>query len=176
MKFYSFPTPLQPSLTNLTKRNYDSHVDHLRSIVDKENAITVLHVPFSPANDPSPVLGANSKVGATEVVFFYFPSSLTDTGKEDIMASVDKVRPIVERSESLAVSDGWALEEKVPNPGPQASDGEMSMVFINLVGWVDVEAHMRFQGSQDFKENIHHLLGIKDLRHIELYHTKLFAA
>lgn len=173
---YSFPTPLQPSLTNLTQRNYHAHVDRLGSILDKEKAITVLHVPFSPANDPSPALGANSKVGATEVVFFYFPSSLTDTGKNDIMASVDKMRPVVERSESLAVFDGWALEEEVPNPGPQASEGEKSKVFVNLVGWVDVEAHMRFQGSQDFQENIHHLLGIKDMRHTELYHAKLFAA
>lgn len=92
------------------------------------------------------------------------------------MASVDKMRPVVERSESLAVFDGWALEEEVPNPGPQAGEGEKSKVFVNLVGWVDVEAHTRFQGSQDFRENVHHLLGIKDMRHTEFYHAKLFAA
>ena len=91
------------------------------------------------------------------------------------MASVDKMRPIVKRSESLEVFDGWALEEEVPNPGPRATGGEMSKVFVNLVGWVDVEAHERFQGSRDFKENIHHMLGIKEMRHTELYHAKLFA-
>ena len=173
---YSLPTALLSSLTNLAQRNYDAHVNHLRSVIDNEKAITILHVPFGPASDPSAALGANSKVGATEVVFFYFPSSLTDTGRDDIMASVDKMRPVMDRSESLEVFDGWALEEEVPNPGPQASEGEKSKVFVNLVGWVDVEAHERFQGSQDFQESIHHIMGIKDMRHTELYHAKLFAA
>ena len=91
------------------------------------------------------------------------------------MASVDKMRPVLDRSESLAVFDGWALEEEIPNPGPQASEGEKSKVFVNLVGWVDVEAHQRFQGTQDFRENIHYMLGIKEMRHTELYHAKLFA-
>lgn len=175
MESHPFPTPLQPSLTHLTQRDHNTHLNHLLNIVNKESAITVLHVPSSPANDPSPALGANTKVGTTEIVFFYFPSSLTDADKEEIMASVDKVRPVIERSESLAVFDGWALEEEVPNPGPQASEGEKSRVFVNMVGWVDVEAHMRFQGSREFEENIHYLLELKDLRHIELYHAKMFA-
>ena len=91
------------------------------------------------------------------------------------MSSVDKMRPVMERSEALAVYDGWALEDDVPNPGPQASDGETSKVYVNLVGWVDVDAHMRFQGSEDFQQNIHHLLGIKDMRHSEFFHVKLHA-
>jgi hypothetical protein len=91
------------------------------------------------------------------------------------MSSVDKMRPVMERSEALAVYDGWALEEAVPNPGPQASEGEESKVYVNVVGWVDVEAHARFQGSEDFQQNIHHMLGIKEMRHTELYHAKLHA-
>ena len=144
--------------------------------MDEEKATTILHVPFGPSDDPSPALGANSKVGVTEVVFFYFPSTLTNADKDAIMSGVDKMRPVVQRSESLAVYDGWALEEEVPNPGPNASEGEKSKVYVNVVGWVDVEAHMKFQGSQDFQENIHHLLGLKDMRHTELYHAKLIAA
>jgi hypothetical protein len=91
------------------------------------------------------------------------------------MSSVDKMRPVVERSEALAIYGGWALEEAVPNPGPQASEGEKSQVCVNVVGWVDVEAHMRFQGSEDFQQNIHHMLGIKEMRYTEFNHAKLHA-
>jgi hypothetical protein len=91
------------------------------------------------------------------------------------MSCVDKMRPVMERSEALGVYDGWAIEEAVPNLGPQATEGEESKVFVNLVGWVDVEAHMWFQGSEDFQQHVHHLMGMKDMRHTELYHVKFHA-
>jgi len=166
---------LLPPLTSLTKSNYETYVNHLQTIVNDENTVTVLHVPFSPSDDPSPALSANSKVGATEVAFFYFPSTLTRSDRGTIMSSVDKVRPVVQRSEALAIYDGWALEEAVPNPGPQASEGEKSQVYVTVLGWVDVEAHMRFQGTEDFQQNIHHMLGIKEMRYTEFNHAKLHA-
>ena len=39
---------------------------------------------------------------------------------------------------------GWAIEEAEPNPGLQDSEGETSKVYINVVGWVVVEGHVRF--------------------------------
>ncbi|MCJ1376983.1 hypothetical protein MMC17_000073 [Xylographa soralifera] len=155
--------------------DYETHINNLKTIINNDTPLTILHVPFNPSGNPSPALGADSKVGATEVVFFYLPSALTSSDKDAIMSSVDKMRPVMERSEALAVYDGWAVEEAVPNPGPQASEGEMSKVYVNVVGWVDVEAHMRFQGSEDFGQNIHHLLGIKDMRYTEFLHVKLQA-
>ncbi|KAL9120137.1 MAG: hypothetical protein Q9187_003307 [Circinaria calcarea] len=155
----------------MSSAGYETHVNNLRAIIKDEKSVTVLHVAFAPSGNPSPALGANSKVGATEIVFFYFPAN---ADKDAIMSSVDKMRPVMERSEALAVYDGWALEE-VPNPGAQANEEEKARVFLNLVGWVDVEAHTRFSNSDDFKENIHHLLGIRDIRHTELYHARLYA-
>ena len=51
----------------------------------------------------------------------------------------------------------------------------MCKVYFNAVGWVDIEAHMRFQGSGDFQQNIHHMLGIKEMEHTEFFHVKLHA-
>ncbi|MCJ1317233.1 hypothetical protein MMC15_002556 [Xylographa vitiligo] len=143
--------------------NYETHINNLRTIINNDKPLTILHVPFNPSDNPAPALGANSNVGVTEVVYFYFPSALTSGEKDVIMSSVDKMRPVMERSEVLAVYDGWAVEEAVPNPGPQASEGEKSKVYINVCGWVDVEAHMRFTGTEDFGQNIHHLLGLKNI-------------
>jgi hypothetical protein len=130
----------------------------------------------APPTTHRPLSAPTEKSAPPKSSSFYFPSTISASDKDAIMSSVNKMRPVVERSEALSVYDGWALEEAVPNPGPHASEGEMSKVYVNLVGWVDVEAHMRFQGSEDFQQNtIHHLLGIKELRHTDFSHVKLHA-
>ena len=136
----------------------------------------MIHVPFTSPDKPAPVLGADgksSKVGVTEIVFNYVPSTLLPADIDGIMASVDKMRPIMERSEALGVYDAWAVEKAVKNPAPHAFKGETSQVYVNMVGWTDIEAHERLQASDDYKQNLHHLLGIKEMRHNELYHVKL---
>lgn len=140
----------------------------LRDVTNTNEDIAVLHVAFESSKDPSPALGADKRVGVTEVVLYYFPSPLT--GKADIMESMDKMRPVIGRSEALAVSDGWALEDK------KNEKGEKCAIYINAVGWVDVDAHMRFQASEDFKQNIHHLLGIESMLQLEMHHVQLHRA
>ncbi|MCJ1247046.1 hypothetical protein MMC30_004257 [Trapelia coarctata] len=163
----------------MSSPNYDHHVAKLRTIVENSLPITLLHVPF--ATSPVPALGANENVGATEVVFFYFPSPLSAEAKAGIMAGVDQMRPVVEASEAMGVWDGWAEEavERGGEGGEGAGKGkeegekEMCTVFVNVVGWESVDAHMKFQTSEAFGANIHHLLGIKEMRGTELYHVKL---
>lgn len=96
------------------------------------------------------------------------------------MASIDKMRPVIARSEALSVHDDWALEDR-KNENREEDEkgegnengGEESAIYVNIVGWVDVEAHIRFQASEDFRENVHWLLGIEGLRRMEMHHVKL---
>ena len=32
---------------------------------------------------------------------------------------------------------------------------------------------MRFQASEDFQQNVHHIMGVNDLKHVGMYHVKL---
>lgn len=85
---------------------YANHVETFNSIAKPDEPVTLVHVPFVPEEDVSPALGAeaNREVGATEVVFFYFPSTLTKDQRAVIMSeNVDKMRPVMVRSEALAV-------------------------------------------------------------------------
>lgn len=47
---------------------------------------------------------------------------------------------------------------------------------MNLGGWVDGDAHMRFQGSEDIRRNRPHLMGIKEMKYTEGFHVRLHAA
>ncbi|KAL8752226.1 MAG: hypothetical protein Q9184_005801 [Pyrenodesmia sp. 2 TL-2023] len=130
-------------------------------------AATVMRVHFQPTSDTSPALGNHASVGVTEVVLYHFPSDLSN--KEEVMESIDKMRPVLARSEALVCFDGWVMEQTTKNVG------EKSQVYVNVLGWVDVDAHMRFQDSDDFKQNIHHLMDIRELRLLEMHHVKMHA-
>ncbi|KAL9116294.1 MAG: hypothetical protein Q9187_007183 [Circinaria calcarea] len=132
--------------------------------VKDDKPVTVLHVPFEPSGNPAPALDANSKVGATEIGYLYFP---VDSDRDAIMSSVDKFRPVLARSEALAVYNGWALEEV------QMRRRKAESFSISWAGLMS--KHMRFSNSDDFKKNVHHLLGIKTVRHTESYHITLSA-
>ena len=125
---HSPPLILSHLLIHSENSAYEHHVNGLRAIISDQIPNSTFHVPFSPSDDPSPALGANEKVGVTELVVFSFPSTLTAGGKEGEMSSVDKMRPIMERSESLALYDGWAVEDDISSPGPQAAEGEKCLV------------------------------------------------
>ena len=95
------------------------------------------------------------------------------------------MRPVVERSEAIGVYDGWAVEDHVTldgmtvekqGGGTSGKDGDDTcQVWVNVVGWADVEAHMKFQASEDFGANVHYLMEMKDMKGTELFHVKLSA-
>jgi hypothetical protein len=143
-------------------------METLKTVMNTVVPPRIIHVPAIPHT----VLGEHPGVQVSEVVYFFFPASLTPEDIAGIMESVDKLRPTLERSESLGLFDGWSEEVDILNPNPDL-EGEKGRVWVNVVGWEDVEAHMRMQQSEDFAANAHHLLGITSIRGMEMYHTKL---
>ncbi|KAL8918191.1 MAG: hypothetical protein Q9172_005533 [Xanthocarpia lactea] len=139
-----------------------------QNLLGVEKVTAAMRVQFQPSPDPSPALGNHPSIGVTEVVFYHFPSDLTN--KEGIMGSINKMRPVLARSEALACFDGWAMDHTTNDAGGK------SQIYVNVLGWVDVDAHMRFQDSDDFKQNIHHLMDIQELQLLEMHHVKLYAA
>ena len=150
---------------------YAKMLKDLDTVRNTAVAPRILHVPAVPHT----LLGEHPEVNVSEVVFFYFPATLTPEDITGIMANVDKMRPTMERSESLGVFDGWAEETDIENPNPDLG-GEKSRVWVNVVGWPDVAAHVRMTQSADFAENIHHLMGITSIRGTDVYHTKMLKA
>ena len=80
------------------------------------------------------VMGADTRVGATEIVLSFLPSSFSSASKAEIMSSVNQVQSVMNCSESLSVYDGWVPETAVSNLGLTADEGETSRVYLSVVG------------------------------------------
>ena len=143
-------------------------------------------MPFYPSRDISDALGSHAAVNVSEVIFFYFPRDLSSAARATLTTeNINKMRPVVERSEAIGVYDGWAEEgnvalnsmtvEQREEGASGKNDNSGCQVWVNVVGWADVEAHMRFQASEDFGANVHYLMDMKHMKGTELFHVRLSA-
>ena len=128
------------------------------------------------SSDISPALGSDEKVGVTELVFRYFPSSLAVASKDRIMATLDRIRSVIDRSEGRHMFGGWSSEDVVPFFKPEGKDGveEKSKVLMMALGWTDIDAHMRFRETKVFKDEIVSARGdFDESKHVEALHARL---
>ncbi|KAL8834090.1 MAG: hypothetical protein Q9170_003926 [Blastenia crenularia] len=159
---------------------YSAHISSFRTDLLKEGSLAaVFHVAFP--EDPSPALEAKhgSHIGVTEIVFAYFrPSPLPPDLKAKNMDSFKQMKPVAERNGALTkFNPAWATEDGILAPltgGEEDGGKEGSTVYVNLIGWDEVESHMRFMETEDFKENSHWLTDVEGMKGFELLHAKFF--
>lgn len=131
--------------------------------------LQILHVPPIPHT----LFGSQSEgINIAEIVFFYFPASLTPEATADITAKMGKLRSVLERSEAKGVFEGWAEEGNVVYTNSKGEEGKCK-VWVNVVGWEDVAAHERVVESEEFGVNKEVVMGIEGLRGVEMFHTRL---
>ena len=119
-------------------------------------------------------------IGDTEIVLAYFqPSPLLQAAKDAILDSLSHMEPVIERNGGLTgYRNGWAVEGL---SAPLVERGDVAgaiegdcAVYVNLTGWVDREAHMRFMETEEFRENQHWFLDVEGLRGAEIVHARFF--
>ncbi|KFY36031.1 hypothetical protein V495_07959, partial [Pseudogymnoascus sp. VKM F-4514 (FW-929)] len=81
----------------------------LLALINPTTPVQILHVPAI----PHALLGEQDDINVAEVVFFYIRSSLTAAETANVMATLDTLRPALEKSEAKGVCEGWAEEEGV---------------------------------------------------------------
>ena len=57
-----------------------------------------------------------------------------------------------------------------------AEDGDVWTTLARMAGWIDVDAHRRFNGNEESQAQIHLVNGYKDMRYSDSFHDELFAA
>ena len=121
--------------------------------------------PYAEALVKSPI-----RCPATEIVHMYFPKSHSQDSQDKVAESVKSFMTVLETKASgyLGFSAGWV--DGIANI-PETN--EQGLAYLLLVGWTSVEAHQKFTTCKTFEENIHLVLGLPDLRKIEVVHTNL---
>lgn len=118
--------------------------------------------------DPHPPQALHAPV--TEVMLAYFPATITQPTKD---ANTSRFREFSEKAlESAAqgVSYGWGVENDFPVR--DSEEGQKGSLFMALIGWSSVQAHMELRETQAFKENVGLARGMEELVKMGMFHMK----
>lgn len=137
---------LQNHIDFTKSRVYGPFMKNLGSILDGEAVLT--HVTFNPNPPAAALSGAGG--AATECFLSYYDPAISDAEKQDVTGRVEKFLTHVQSTAGFrSVASGWQLEV---SPVPGKSD--KAKVFLVAIGWVSVDAHMKFRETDAFKNNI----------------------
>ena len=152
------------------------------NLIRDNGRATVFHVAFNgnllDALQPRST-SPSGTIGDTEIVLAYFqPSPLPPAAKDAILDSFSHMEPVIERHGGLTgYRNGWAVEglnAPLVEKGDKAAIEGDCAVYVNLTGWEDREAHLKFMETEDFKENQHWFLDVEGLRGAEIVHARFF--
>jgi len=136
---------------------YGPFVKSLLTLLD--GGPKLFHVELKP--HPSPGL-ANSTAPVTEVFTAKFPSSISSSQKDEYAKNAEKFLEFLKTKQGFTgASSGWS-DEIVDD----------AKLFVGVIGWTSVDAHMDLRNSQEFKDNVH-LIRSEDIKGVEMYHVPL---
>jgi hypothetical protein len=117
--------------------------------------------------EPAPPTRAFGEV--TEFIQIYFPADYSPEDQKVFHENMKKFGGIVEDNwkECRGTAGGWVVEE-LEDP----KSGSKAKVYVELIGWVSVDSHMRYRETQAFKDSIHLLRGAKDLKNLAVVHVE----
>lgn len=104
----------------------------------------------------------------TELVSFYVPATYNTA---DFVAPWDEfARVAAENAKGIVGSAGaWAEEDDVEHASLKDVGGK-GRVFLALIGWENVDAHMAYRETQSFKDSIVKLRAL--VSGIEMHHVE----
>lgn len=92
----------------------------------------------------------------TEILVAFFPSDITQAGKDVAVAQAQQFldKGAKTCSDIQGVSYGWGVENDFPVRG---EDGQMGAILAALIGWPSIDAHIKFRETDAFKQNVHYI-------------------
>ena len=128
--------------------------------------IQLYHAHLTP-HPPSAVL-SDVTTPATETLVIYFPSDYSSSDQDKFEEGIKKlIKAVEDNADTYTGSAGGWIAEELPIP----NTSDKGKAYAAFIGWTSVQAHMDFRETQAFKDNIHHLRGAKDLKHLTVVHT-----
>ncbi|KIX09467.1 uncharacterized protein Z518_00547 [Rhinocladiella mackenziei CBS 650.93] len=143
---------------------YKPFFEKILSVIDGNPSF--YHVHFDPHPPNKALVGTEPM--ATEIITAYFPLDYSPEDQKTFDDGMKTFASVFEGSANgfIGAFGGWVVEElDIPNTS------EKGKVYVALIGWTSVEAHMKCRETQTFKDNVHYLRGAKDLKAINVFHV-----
>lgn len=106
----------------------------------------------------------------TEVMLAFFPSDLSADAQATVTGRIAQFadKALTGCPDVHACNYGWGVENDFPVRG--GAEGQTGSLFVTLIGWSSVDAHMKFRETDVFKENVGLLRGLEGLLKIDMFH------
>lgn len=147
--------------------SYKPFVDDLLTLLTPDTTPSLHHVPFSPF---PPTAAFSAPV--TEVVTFYFPSSVTTEERGTFDDALKQFLEVMGREAEgfEGHGAGW-VEEELQHRSLADKEGETGTgkAFELVVGWQSIEAHMKYRDTEAFAKGIEGLRGAS--KGVGLFHV-----
>ena len=145
-------------------RHYKPFLEHFGQMCDI-NAAQIYHAHLTP--HPATEALSDRVSPATEILTVYFPSGYSQADQDTFLDNFKKlVKAIEDNADTYTGSAGGWVQEEIPILGTS----EKGKAYVALIGWKSMEDHTAFREHQAFKDNIHHLRGAKDVKHLGVVH------
>jgi hypothetical protein len=118
---------------------------------------------------PSPPLVLQSPV--TEIMLAYFSSDISQAQKDAASANAQQFgeKALNKCPDVKGFSFGWGVENDFPVKGGEK--GQTGSVLTAFIGWPNIDAHLKFRETEDFKENVDLLRGMEGLVKVAMFHV-----
>jgi hypothetical protein len=107
----------------------------------------------------------------TEVLLVYFPSDISPAGKDSVVSQVKEFvdKALTGYSDIKGVNYGWGVENDFPvRAGEEGQTGSILMAFV---GWTSIDAHLKFQETDIYKEHAHLVQTLEGVVGMHMFHT-----
>ena len=120
----------------------------------KDLPTVLTHGEFTKHVDVTPAPARALKSPVTEIMLAYFPPDISQDGKAEVSSQFQQFveKGLNKCADITGISYGWGVQNDFPVR--EAGDGQTGSLFIAFVGWPSIDAHMKFQKTDEFKEYI----------------------
>lgn len=139
--------------------------------VVKDLPTVLTHGEFTKHADVTPAPAQALKAPVTEITVAYFPADISAEKKAEVSSRFQQFadKALSQCADVVSVSLGWGVQDDFPVR--DAEDGQTGCLFIAFIGWASIDAHVRFQGTDAFKEHIGFVVGIEGMLKISPFHV-----
>lgn len=100
----------------------------------------------------------------------YFSSDISQAQKDAASTNVQQFEKALNKcSDVKGFSFGWGLENDFPVKGGEK--GQTGSVLTAFIGWPNIDAHLKFRETENFKENVGLLRGMEGVVKVAMFHV-----